>query len=408
MAKTNIEKLMELKHLYEQGILTKEEMEIEKQKILVSSYSNDTNSERVESIDNNILSNEQFEATDIDVIKDNNELTDEDTPKISEEVNASFFQKHKKIVTLATLTTAIAVICIIFFSINRNSEMTQTKIKEADNKDEILNQPKESMVYDNNEKMVKFMDDFFKEQKKKGDLSLERFLRNDDIKNLIVDKYNPNYYNAVMDLLKQNGFIGDVEVASNGTYKGHANVCERTTGVDPYDDWAVDFSYNPSHNQLELKATVFKIPLNDDGSVNNEGIEKELERLTAENREKEQKEIKEIESQAINIETVIDAYKNNVDGRADNIYYKQEKIYKFYLKKIRKSSSDYEYVMEGSGSSHGDSADILVYTDDSRLTYLDFPVTICFRGTLTSIGRPEYGSWYIYHFVCTEALTYSN
>ena len=34
MAKTNIEKLMELKQLYEQGILTKEEMEVEKHKIL--------------------------------------------------------------------------------------------------------------------------------------------------------------------------------------------------------------------------------------------------------------------------------------------------------------------------------------------------------------------------------------
>lgn len=34
MGKTNIDKLMELKQLYEQGILTKEEMEVEKQKIL--------------------------------------------------------------------------------------------------------------------------------------------------------------------------------------------------------------------------------------------------------------------------------------------------------------------------------------------------------------------------------------
>ena len=36
MEKTNIEKLMELKQLYESGILTKEEMEAEKQKILGS------------------------------------------------------------------------------------------------------------------------------------------------------------------------------------------------------------------------------------------------------------------------------------------------------------------------------------------------------------------------------------
>lgn len=41
MAKSNIEKLMELKQLYEQGILTKEEMEAEKAKILNVSTSSD-------------------------------------------------------------------------------------------------------------------------------------------------------------------------------------------------------------------------------------------------------------------------------------------------------------------------------------------------------------------------------
>jgi uncharacterized protein YqgQ len=39
MAKSNIDKLMELKQLYEQGILTKEEMEAEKAKILNTSTS---------------------------------------------------------------------------------------------------------------------------------------------------------------------------------------------------------------------------------------------------------------------------------------------------------------------------------------------------------------------------------
>lgn len=405
MAKSNIDKLMELKQLYEQGILTKEEMEAEKQKILGQPHSDNTKSEAEKTVDNSASVKKQFNTRDNDVAKDNGKLADDSViTEIREEENSSFFQKHKKIVILAT---AIAVICILFFSIKGNSEMPQAPIKETDSIEEILNQPKESMVYANNEEMIKRIDDFYKEQQKKGGLSLERFLRNDDIKNLILDKYNANYYNAVMELMK-NGYVGNVEVTSDGIYKGHANVSERITGVDPYDDWAIDFSYNPNNNQLELKATVFDIPLKNDGSIDNEGIEKEIERLTAESREKEQKEIKEIESQAISIETIIDAYKNNVNGRADNIYYKQEKIFNFYLKKIRKSSSDYEYVMEGSGSSHGDIADILVYTDDSRLANLNFPVKLCFRGALVSISRPEYGDWFIYHFVCTEALTYRN
>ena len=50
MAKTNIDKLMELKQLYEQGILTKEEMETEKQKIL-GSVSNAPKSESSQTIE---------------------------------------------------------------------------------------------------------------------------------------------------------------------------------------------------------------------------------------------------------------------------------------------------------------------------------------------------------------------
>ena len=404
MEKSNIEKLMELKQLYEAGILTKDEMEAEKQKILGQPLSDNTKSEAEETVDNSTSDKEQFNTRDNDVAKDNGKLADDDViTEIREEKNSSFFQKHKIYIIIATI---IAVFCIIYFSFNGNSEMSQAPIDDTDTIEEIINQPRESMVYANNEEMIKRIDDFYKEQQKKGDISLERFLRNDDIKNLILDKYNPSYYNAVRDLMKRNGYIGDVEVTSNGTYKGHANIAQRITGVDPYDDWAVDFSYNPNSNQLELKATYFGIPLKNDGSIDNEGIEKELERLRAESQEKKQKELQEIESQAISFENIIDAYKNNVNGRADDMYYKQEKVYQFYLKKIRKSSSDYEYVMEGSGASHGDLADFLVYTDDSRLANLNYPVKLCFRGALVSIGRPEYGDWYIYHFVCTEALTY--
>ncbi len=385
MAKSNIEKLMELKQLYEQGILTKEEMEAEKAKILTGNSS-------IEAEDSLKSKEEEKLQAVIDEI-----YNDEPT----------FFERYKKVIfgIVAALILVwggyeITMYFVDSYIENAKREKTQ-KMAEYRQKQKIKDD-------ENRRKRVKVMDDIYKEQKNKGNLSLEKFLRNDYVKNIITNKYNLNYYNNVMTLMKKNGNIGKVEVTSDGTYKGHANVSQRLTGVDPYDDWAIDFSYNPNNNQLELKATVFDIPLKNDGSIDNEGIEKEIERLTAESREKEQKEIKEIESQAISIETIIDAYKNNVNGRADNIYYKQEKIFNFYLKKIRKSSSDYEYVMEGSGSSHGDIADILVYTDDSRLANLNFPVKLCFRGALVSISRPEYGDWFIYHFVCTEALTYRN
>ena len=385
MEKSNIDKLMELKQLYEQGILTKEEMEAEKAKILTGNSS-------IEAEDSLKSKEEEKLQAVIDEI-----YNDEPT----------FFERYKKVIfgIVAALILVwggyeITMYFVDSYIENAKREKTQ-KMAEYRQKQKIKDD-------ENRRKRVKVMDDIYKEQKNKGNLSLEKFLRNDYVKNIITNKYNLNYYNNVMTLMKKNGNIGKVEVTSDGTYKGHANVSQRLTGVDPYDDWAIDFSYNPNNNQLELKATVFDIPLKNDGSIDNEGIEKEIERLTAESREKEQKEIQEIESQAIKFETIIDAYKNNVDGRADNIFFKKEKVYLFYLDKIRKSSSDYEYVMEGSGSSHGDIADILVYTDDSRLANLNFPVKLCFRGALVSIGRPEYGSWFIYHFVCTEALTYRN
>lgn len=406
MAKSNIDKLMELKQLYEQGILTKEEMEAEKQKILGQPHSDNTKSEAEKTVDNSASVKKQFNTRDNDVAKDNGKLADDSViTEIREEENSSFFQKHKIYIIIAAI---IAVIYILLFSIKGNSEMPQAPLKETDSIEEILNQPKESMVYANNEEMIKRIDDYYNNQQKKGDISLEKFLRNDDIKNLILDKYNPSYYNAVMNLMKQNGYIGNVEVTSNGTYKGHANVSQRITGVDPYDDWAVDFSYNPNNNQLELKATVFDIPLKNDGSIDNEGIEKEIERLNAEAQKEKAEELNDLTSQAISIGTVIDAYNNNVGGRADNLYYKQEKLYKCRFKNIKESSGNYDYVLEGYvfGDKSNESGEIRLYTDQIELTNLNYPVTIVFRGSLVSINKAEYGHQLYYHFVCSEALAY--
>ena len=403
MEKSNIDKLMELKELYENGILNKEEMEAEKNKILNQSNSIDIKSETEDTLDSESVK-KRINTIDVDVIEDDCEQTDEDSTFFYEDEN-SFFQEYKKYIILAGV---IAVICVIIVCINSNSEITQTPGKDTDSIEEILNQPKESMVYRNNEKMIKYMDDFFKEQQKKGDLSLERFLRNGDIKKLIVDKYNSNYYNAVLELFKRNGDIGDVIVTSDGTYKGHANIYQRVTGVDPYDDWAVDFSYNPNNNQLELKATVFDIPLKNDGSIDDEGIEKEIERLTTENRENEQKEIKELRSQAISVGKVIDAYNNNVDGRADNLYYKQEKLYKCRFNSIKEDSGTFKYVLEGYvfGEKSNETGEIRLHTDETELANLDYPVNIVFRGVLSSINKSEYGHQLYYHFICNEALLY--
>lgn len=387
--KTNVEKLMELKQLYEAGILTKEEMEEEKKKIIA-----DKNY-----IEDKKTNQHQEEKTNDVVIIDN-----------VNNKKLSLFKRKKKIILGIVAAIIIAWGGYIISMLFLNSDIEKDKEDKTENVQGIYDDYQEQKYREDEIKKnrIKMIDEFYKENKKKGNVSLEKFLRNDEIKKIIIDKFCPSYYNAVMALIKKNGEIGNIELTSDGIYKGHANIYPRATGVDPYDDWAVDFSYNPTYDQLELKATVFDIPLKSDGSVNEDRIKKEIERLNEEARKKEASEIEAIESQAISIGKVIDAYNNNIDGRADNIFYKKEKVYQFKIKTIRKSNSDYEYVMEGYGfgeRSNNGGRHFYVYTDDNRLTELNFPVTICFRGYLVSIENDGVTS--TYHFICNEALTYN-
>lgn len=78
MAKSQIDKLMELKQLYERGILTKEEMEIEKKKIL-----GESSKEEQQPIN---PSQPEIENPSVDIPKEANVVIDE---------KESFFQKYK-------------------------------------------------------------------------------------------------------------------------------------------------------------------------------------------------------------------------------------------------------------------------------------------------------------------------
>lgn len=130
--------------------------------------------------------------------------------------------------------------------------------------------------------------------------------------------------------------------------------------------------------------------------------------MNAEAQKEKAEELNDLTSQAISIGTVIDAYNNNVGGRADNLYYKQEKLYKCRFKNIKESSGNYDYVLEGYvfGDKSNESGEIRLYTDQIELTNLNYPVTIVFRGSLVSINKAEYGHQLYYHFVCSEALAY--
>jgi len=98
MANTNIEKLMELKQLYDTGVLTKEEMETEKTKILGTAE---------------------------------NEPQDDSVSENCQSLNykASFFQKNKKIIVGTSIIIAIAVLLSFLFFKKQLS--TSTKVYDS-------------------------------------------------------------------------------------------------------------------------------------------------------------------------------------------------------------------------------------------------------------------------------------
>jgi len=102
MAKSNIDKLMELKQLYEQGILTKEEMEAEKAKILNAS------TPKVESPNNEIPPVEDAESS---------------FASTSEEENHG---RNNKVIIGIAAAIVVAIVVIIGFFLNK-----QTEPKEA-------------------------------------------------------------------------------------------------------------------------------------------------------------------------------------------------------------------------------------------------------------------------------------
>jgi hypothetical protein len=405
MAKSNIDKLMELKQLYEQGILTKEEMESEKAKIL------NAPTPKVESPNNEIPPVEDAESS---------------FASTSEEENHG---RNNKVIIGIAAAIVVAIVVIVALYHNKNNEPKEVAADDVE-----LAQLTDEAKQDSQEETEDFykecisLEQVFAVKDNKTSDKLVNLLKSlnyvhkeseDDVnsgdweKSIIIDGVSSKVkvswevgrhtlYRLNMECTEDTIVKRWLSEMKSLGYKVNAIKSDYTEGwdgektVNNNPDWVSIFHDKEGKKYSLTAKTGFSAAY---------GTYEEAEKKAA---QKEQEEIKEIESQAISIETVIDAYKNNVDGRADNIFFKKEKVYQFYLNKIRKSSSDYEYVMEGSGSSHGDIADILVYTDDSRLANLNFPLKLCFRGALVSISRPEHGSWFIYHFVCTEALTYRN
>ena len=120
MAKTTIDKLMELKHLYEAGILTKDEMEVEKKKILGK---NRESSKETQKQAEPITPQKQKEQIEVF------ELSNEETIDITDD---TFFEKNKMFI-FGGIATLIAIVVIIFLpkiTSHSNSDILSANTKE--------------------------------------------------------------------------------------------------------------------------------------------------------------------------------------------------------------------------------------------------------------------------------------
>ena len=127
MAKSNIDKLMELKQLFEQGILTKEEMEAEKAKIL------NAPTPKVESPNN-----------------ENPHVEDAESSFASNSDEENHGRNNKAIIGIAAVIV-VAIVAIIGFFLNK-----QTEPKEAVTDDVELAQLADEAKQDSQEETEDF------------------------------------------------------------------------------------------------------------------------------------------------------------------------------------------------------------------------------------------------------------
>ena len=403
MAKSNIEKLMELKQLYEQGILTKEEMEAEKTKIL------NAPTPKVESPNN-----------------ENPPVEDAESSFASTSDEGNHGRNNKVIFGIAAVIV-VAIVAIIGFFLNK-----QTEPKEAVTDDIELAQLADEVKQDSQKETENFYNQLLSLNELfsvKDDETSDRLVvllkkynyvhkeseddgnSGDWEKNIIVDGVSSKV-KVHWEIGRYEIFYLDMECIEDTIAKRWLSEIERlgykmkkTSSDKSQDTWVGEKSENDwvaiNHDKKEKKYSLstrvgFSVAY---------GTYEEAEKKAA---QRVQNEIKELRSQAISIGQVIDAYNNNVGGRADNLYYKQEKLYKCRFKNIKESSGNYNYVLEGFvfGNKSNESGEIRLYTDQSDLTNINYPVTIVFRGSLVSINKSEYGHQLYYHFICSEALAY--
>lgn len=416
MAKTNIEKLMELKQLYETGVLTKEELEAEKAKILGNAP------KEPESKD---LSKEDGHSESVQ----SQQVSENDTDSVDNE--ESFFAKYKFYIFGVLAVLAVVLLYVVFSGGKEDKPLYPDghPIEATD-----------TLVLENlAEKELEEEIDIFNDRLPIKDILKVKDDNNSDrLKRLLIDNGFICKPNDDADNYSSSNWVKTI---GNDTAKTNIKVfwlwrelppsvieiymeCSDVRVKDKWQEELESLGYTTKEVKVDdkifwtftkgdiLGGSIFMPNLEETKysyvtSSSFEEIDGDLEREEQENQEMMQN----IEAQAVSMGTLIDDFNNNVNGQASKKYIGNVIVYSCEFDRIKRANGSTKYVMI-SDDNHGNRSDHMgnmrVYTNSEELANLNFPVTICFKGILQRRWQEDEYRTYLfnYSFLCTEPLTY--
>ena len=354
MAKTDIDKLMELKQLYESGVLSKEEMEVEKQKIL-----------------NNGLSNSSKEPTYDERIA---------THKKNDSANDSFFQKNKKYMFCGIGLIIVAIIFLVFSNLSKKTSPTIKETIESLEADvsDIPDTPNLGVKYPTVKELIKFKDD-------KNNDRLIQTLKSCGFQQHKSDKelwYKTlEEYNADSIFVSWSSYIDEASVTMYSPQKKAMLSWKKeldSMGYKSKEEKGKEYHYL-TYELGSKEIIIINLPV--DGYLKGYNFEYRFEI-------------------PIDAEYVIDLFDS---------YKEKEKVYKCVFQKISESGFNDDYELEGYTISKesNEKGIILLYTNEKELTKQVYPITIVFKGILSpKRSKKDINGPFCYSFRCTKILSY--
>lgn len=343
---------MELKQLYEAGILTKEEMESEKAKILKSTPDEPRKAEEVE------VKDEEAEQ----IVS---QTPTEETTYYDDEEELSFFQKYKTYILIGlALFVAFLIYFITGISSSSNDNPLQSNSEVVVDNDSITIAPE--VQKELNEEAAKLREYFLKTEKE--DIPLSFAIENADIKKAIIRQYSQQYYDAIKGALNIPGSSSDAISKSGDSY-----IASSTCGNGGI--MSIDFSYNTKDRELIIITKIAGVLMDRYGSVDENKLNKNLEERAI--------TFRQVKNEFLN-ETKTSDLLGNVA------------VYKLEFHHCKYSDiEEYKYMLTAT-----DYYDYKLYTDNEQYANLNFPCSIILFARLVERDTKQYGG---YEFIFEDA-----